>query len=89
MVLGICLHFDVLAAAGRCHGEAPYLCGEVVADLLLLRVETHALADEMAAAVAPDIEGHLEADYQDALVELLCTLSQRMLALKLHQMGRQ
>lgn len=87
MVLGIRLHFDVLAAAGCRHGEAPYLGGEVVPDLLLLSVEAHALADQVTAAVAPHIEGHLKADHQDALVKLLCALPQRVLALKLQCTG--
>ncbi len=75
VVFGISLHFDVLAAAGRGHGEAPDLGGEVAADLLLLRIEAHTLADEVPAAVAPHVEGHLEADDQDALVQLLGALA--------------
>lgn len=83
VVLGVCLHFYVLAAAGRCHGEAPYLGGEVISNLLLLCVEAHALAYEVAAAVAPHVEGHFKADHQDALIQLFGPLPQGMLALKL------
>ena len=56
----------------------------VVPDLLLLSIEAHALPDQMLAAQAPDIEGHLEADDQDALIQLLGTLPQWMLPLLLH-----
>ena len=83
MVLGVRLHFDVLLAAGGGHGEAPDLGAVVGADRLLLRVEAHALADEVPAAVAPHVEGHLEADDQDALVQLLGALAQRVLPIVL------
>lgn len=43
VVLGVGLHLDALAAAGRLHREVPDLGREVVADLLLLCVEAHAL----------------------------------------------
>lgn len=83
VVLGVRLHLDVLLAAGRGHREGPDLGAEVVPDGLLLRVEAHALANEVAAARAPHIEGHLEADDQDALVQLLGALAQRVLPLEL------
>lgn len=42
--------------------------GRVIhADLLLLGVEAHALGDVLPAAPAPHVEGHLEANDQDAL----------------------
>lgn len=85
MVLGVGLHFNVLLAAGRGHGEAPDLGAVVVADGLLLSIEAHALADEVPAAIAPDIEGHLKADDKDALVQLLGPLPQRVLPIVLHQ----
>ena len=43
MVLGVGLHLDALAAAGRLHREVPDFGREVVANLLLLCVEAHAL----------------------------------------------
>jgi hypothetical protein len=67
------------------HREGPYLGGEVVADLLLLGVEALALGDVLAALEAPDIEGHLEADDQDALADLLGALAQRVLAIELRE----
>ena len=84
MVLGVCLHFNVLLAAGRRHGEAPNLGAVVIPNGLLLRIESHSLPNEVPAAVAPHIEWHLEADDQDALVELLGTLAQRVLSIVLH-----
>ena len=60
----------------------------VGADGLLLGVEAHALADEVAAAGAPHVEGHLEADDQDALVQLLGSLPQGVLALLLQAQGQ-
>ena len=83
MIFGVGLHFDVLLAAGGGHGEGPDLGAVVGADRLLLRVEAHALADEVPAAVAPHVEGHLEADDQDALVQLLGALPQRVLPIVL------
>lgn len=82
-VFGVGLDFNLLAAAGRPHGEAPDLGAVVGADLLLLGVEADALADEVVAAGAPDVERHLEADDQNALVQLLRTLPQRVLPSKL------
>ena len=83
VVLWVRLHFNLLAAAWSAHGEVPYLCGEIAANLLLLGIEAHTLSNQMPAAIAPDVEGHLEADDQDALVQLLGALAQRMLALEL------
>lgn len=83
VVLGVCLHFNVLLAAGRSHGKAPYLCGEIAANLLLFCIEAHALADQMPTPVAPHVEGHLEADDKDPLVQLLGSLPQGVLPLKL------
>ena len=68
---------------GERHGEGPDLGGVVVPDLLLLGIEAHALANQVLAAVAPHIERHLKADDQDALIELLGSLPQRVLALLL------
>ena len=85
MDLGVGLHFNVLLAAGRGHGEAPDLGAVVVANGLLLSIEAHALANEVPAAVAPDVEGHLKADNQDALVQLFGPFSQRMLPIVLQQ----
>ena len=62
------MDLDAGLAAGRPHGEGPDLGGVVVPNLLLLSIEAHALADEVLAALAPDVEGHLEADDQDALI---------------------
>lgn len=84
MVLGVCLHFNVLLAAGRRHGEAPDLGAVVIPDGLLLRIKSHSLPNEVPAAIAPHIERHLKADDQDALVELLGTLAQRVLSIVLH-----
>ena len=61
--LGVGTHDDA-AAAVVAHGEAPDAGFEVGARLLLLRVEAHALADELAAAVAPHVEWHLESALQ-------------------------
>lgn len=49
MVLGVGVDLDAPLAAGRTHGEGPYLGAVVVPDGLLLRVEAHALADEVPA----------------------------------------
>mmetsp|Transcript_21485 Transcript_21485/g.51614 ORF Transcript_21485/g.51614 Transcript_21485/m.51614 type:complete len:246 (+) Transcript_21485:652-1389(+) len=60
------------------HSERPDLRRQVLADRLLLRVEPHALADVVVAPGAPHVERHLEADGEDALVELLCALAKRV-----------
>ncbi len=83
-VFGVCLDFNARLAAGGGHGEGPDLRGMVVADLLLFCIEAHALADEVLAAEAPDVEGHLKTDDQNSLIELLGTLPQWMLSLLLH-----
>ena len=85
MVLGVCLHFNVLLAAGRCHGEAPDLGAVVIPDGLLLRIKSHSLPNEVPAAIAPHIERHLKADDQNALVQLFGPFSQWMLAIVLQQ----
>lgn len=82
--LGISLYFDTLLAAGCLHAEAPYLGGVVGANLLLLSIEAHTLANEVVALAAPHVEGHLKADDKDPLVQLFGTLTQRVLALLLH-----
>lgn len=87
-VLGVGVDLDAGLAAGGGHGEGPDLGGVVVPNLLLLSIEAHALANEVLAAVAPHVEGHLEADDQNALIKLLGSLPQRVLALLLqHMMG--
>ncbi len=55
----------------------------VVPDLLLLGVEANALADDgwFWAGGAPDGEGHLEADGEDALARLAGAVSEGMSAL--------
>ena len=84
-VLGVGVDLNAGLAAGGAHGEGPYLGGVVVADLLLLSIEPHSLANQVLAALAPHVEGHLEPDDQNALIKLLGPLSQRMLALLLQQ----
>jgi hypothetical protein len=41
-----------------------------IPDALLFGVEADALADVVVAGGTPDVEGHLEADDEDALVKL-------------------
>jgi len=72
-------------AAGAAHTEHPYPCAVVHPNLLLLSVETHPLANDVLAALAPDIEWHLKADDEDALVQLLGPLPERVLPSKLQQ----
>ena len=85
MILGVSLHFNMLLTAGRGHGEAPDLGAVVVADGLLLGIEAHALANEVPTAIAPNIEGHLKANDEDALVQLLGPLPQGVLPVVLRQ----
>ena len=47
-VLGVCLHLHRVLAAGRLHAEAPDLGAVVGTNLLLLRIEAHALRGEGA-----------------------------------------
>jgi len=79
-VLGVRLHLDAVGAAGAAHAEPPDPGAVVHADLLLLCVEAHPLPDEVLALFTPAVEGHLEADDQDALVQLLGPLPQGVLA---------
>ena len=78
-VFGVRLHLDAVGAAGAAHAEPPDAGGVVHADLLLLGIEAHPLANEVLAALTPAIEGHLKADDQDALVQLLGPLPQGVL----------
>lgn len=69
-----------LAAAVRTlAGEAKYGRREVVANLALLGVEADAGANMSVARAAPDVERQLEADDQDALVDLAGPVAQGVL----------
>lgn len=70
-VLGVRFHLNLVRAAGAAHTKHPYPCAVVHTNLLLLGIETHPLANEVLAALAPDIEWHLKTDDKDALVQLL------------------
>jgi len=63
------------------HAEVVDGRGVVHAGLGLLGVVAHAHGDVRLAAVAPDVVGHLEADDEDALVELARALAQGVRAM--------
>ena len=59
-IFWVCLHFNALLAARGCHGKGPYFGAVVLANLLLLCVESHSLANQMPTAFAPNVERHLK-----------------------------
>jgi len=59
-ILWVCLHFNALLAARGRHGKGPNLGAVVLADLLLLCIESHSLANQMPTAFTPDVERHLK-----------------------------
>ena len=61
------------------HRKGPYLARVVRPDLLLLRIEPHALGNNSVASVAKDMKGHFKADDEDALIQLSGALAQRVL----------
>lgn len=59
-ILWVCLHlYALLTARGR-HGKGPYLGAVVLANFLLLCIESHSLANQMPTAFAPNVERHLK-----------------------------
>ena len=67
------------------HAEAVDWGGVVAADLLLLRVEAYALADEgfWRAMVAPDGEGHFETDGENTIFDFVRPGAEGVLASEL------
>ena len=53
-------------------------------NLLLVGIKSHSLANQVTAFPAPHIEWHFKAYNKNALVQLLCPLSEWVLTLKLH-----
>ncbi len=64
-ILWVCLHLNTLLAARGCHGKGPYFGAVVLADLLLLSVKSHSLANQMPTALTPNIERHLKPAIQE------------------------
>ena len=64
-ILWVCLHLNALLAARGCHGKGPYFGAVVHANLLLLSVKSHSLANQMPTAFAPNIERHLKPSSQE------------------------
>ena len=69
------------------HGESPDSSAVIHANLLLLGIESHALANQMIAVSTPHIKWHLKADDQYTLVQLLCPLPEGMLPTELRKKG--
>lgn len=82
-ILGVCLDLNLLPTAWSIHGKAPYLGAVVIAYLLLISIEPHALAYEMVASSTPHIEWHLKSDDQDAFIELAGSFPEWVLSSKL------
>jgi hypothetical protein len=82
-IFGVRLHLNLVRAAGAAHPKDPNSCAMIHPNLLLLGVEAHPLANEVLAALTPDIEWHLKADDEDPLVQFFCPFSERMLPSKL------
>ena len=64
-ILWVCLHLNTLLAARGRHGKGPNLGAVVLADLLLLCIESHSLANQMPTAFAPNVERHLKPASQE------------------------
>ncbi len=79
----VSLDLEVVLAQVALHPELVDRRGVVHAHLLLLGVVPDAHAHVVAAALAPDVVGHLEADDEDAQVELAGPLAQGVRALGL------
>jgi hypothetical protein len=81
------LDLKVLVAQVALHAELVYGRGVVLAHFALLGIVSDSHGDVGVAALAPDVVRHLEADYQDALVEFLGALAKRMRAMVLIQVA--
>lgn len=72
----------MIVAQVTLHSELVQWCAVVHSHFLLFGIVPNSHADVIAASVAPDVEGHLEANDKDAHVEFAGTLAQSVRALK-------
>ena len=70
-VLRVRLDDDLIHAVRAGHREGPYLGRMIIADLFFVRIEAHTLCDALLALQASHVKRHLEADEEDAFVQLL------------------